>query len=132
MLIGGLNLAMVVFCQTIPAWRAQEKTEGKKEDFWLFHDNVIICILILGSVMAGLGQAFVWVIQGEYMSECSTPHTKGFYFGYCWALFMTSEIIGNWMGSILILESSGPSFFLIMGSIMVVAVLSFMTLRKPV
>jgi hypothetical protein len=66
------------------------------------------------------------------MSECSTPHTKGFYFGYFWALFMASEIIGNWMGSYLIVEESGPSFFLIMGGIMVVAVLSFMTMRKPV
>jgi hypothetical protein len=56
MLLGGLNLAMVVFCQAIPAWRAQEKTEGKKaDDFWLFHDTVIISILVLGSIMAGLG-----------------------------------------------------------------------------
>lgn len=59
------------------------------------------------------------------MSLCASPTTKGFYFGYFWAMYMSSEIIGNWVGSILILESSGPNFFLVMGGTMIFAIGGF-------
>ena len=73
LILGGLNLAMVVFSQTVPAWRAQENESVDPEpqsDFvkFLFKDSVIITILVLGSVLAGFGQATIWVAQGEYVA----------------------------------------------------------------
>ena len=136
LIMGGLNLAMVVFSQTIPAWRVQENQSQDPEpqsDFvhFLFKDGVIITILVLGSVLAGFGQAIIWVAQGEYMTYCATPNTKGFYFGYFWAIYMSSQVVGNWIGSILILKTSGPIFFLIMGGIMIFALFGFLIIKKP-
>tara|TARA_B110000305_G_C19177364_1_gene510299 strand:+ start:593 stop:745 length:153 start_codon:yes stop_codon:yes gene_type:complete len=45
---------------------------------------------------------------------------------------MSSEIIGNWVGSVLILKSSGPDFFLVMGGSMFFPILGFLFMKKPV
>lgn len=46
-------------------------------------------------------------------------------------MYMSSQILGNWIGSELILDASGPSFFLIMGAIMVLAIFGFLFIEKP-
>lgn len=44
---------------------------------------------------------------------------------------MSSQVVGNWIGSILILKTSGPEFFLVMGGIMIVALFGFLLITKP-
>jgi hypothetical protein len=94
-------------------------------------DKVCIAILYLGSILAGFGQAIIWVAQGEYISNCTTETTKGFYFGYFWAWYMASQIFGNFIGAQIIENTSGPSFFAIMSIIMFIAVLGFCKLQLP-
>ena len=96
---------MVAFCQVVSAWKAATDGQDDHTDFqkFLFNNNVMITILILGSVFAGFGQAIIWVAQGEYMSLCATESTSGFYMGYFWTLYMSSQICGNALGSVLIL-----------------------------
>ena len=48
---GGLGLTMLVFCQTIPAWRATSEVG----DSILFMDEIVVTILVLGSMVAGFG-----------------------------------------------------------------------------
>ena len=59
------------------------------------------------------------------MSLCATKETEGFYFGYFWSIYMTSQVFGNWIGSIIILKTSGPIFFLIMWLIMISSLFAF-------
>lgn len=98
---------------------------------FLTSQNVCITICFIGSILAGFGQAVLWVAQGEYMSSCATEETKGFFFGYFWVWYMASQIIGNFIGSYIIEDSSGPTFFLIMGAIMLVGNVGFLFLQPP-
>lgn len=92
-------------------------------------DNICIAILFLGSVLAGFGQAIMWVAQGEYISQCASDENKGFYIGFFWSWYMGSQIFGNLIGAILITDISGPSFFVVMTAIMFVAVACFGLLK---
>ena len=65
------------------------------------------------------------------MSKCASETTKGFYFGYFWAWYMSSQIFGNLIGAYIIEDTSGPSFFAIMSMIMFIAVLGFCKLKLP-
>ena len=33
--------------------------------------------------------------SGNYIAECATEETKGFYFAFFWAFYMGSQIFGN-------------------------------------
>jgi hypothetical protein len=70
----------------------------------------------------------LWVAQGEYVSNCASESTKGFYFGHFWALYMSAQIFGNLTGALLISKTSGIWFFLIMGIIMMFPVFGFLLL----
>jgi len=86
---------------------------------------------ILGSVGSGLGQALLWIAQGEYIGMCATERTQGFYFGFFWGTFNISQAVGNLIGGELLTKVSGAQFFLIMGLAMVAASLFFACLRDP-
>ena len=57
--------------------------------------SFITFVVMLLSILNGLGQAIQWVGQGKYISDCATEETKGFFFSYFWALFMSSQILGG-------------------------------------
>jgi hypothetical protein len=59
-------------------------------------------ILYIGSVLVGLGASLIWVAQGEFTSICASEETKGFYFGYFWAMYMSAEVFGNLIGALII------------------------------
>jgi hypothetical protein len=65
------------------------------------------------------------------MSLCASQETKGFYFGYFWALYQSAQIFGNLIGAFLVKYTSGTLFFLIMSLIMVIPVFLFLTLNIP-
>lgn len=69
--------------------------------------------------------------QGEYMSLCAAEGTQGFYFGMFWVFYMSTQIIGNFIGAEIITKTFGPSFFIIMGLIMVAVTFMFLFLRHP-
>lgn len=46
-------------------------------------------------------------------------------------LFTSSQILGNYIGSVLVVKTTGPVFFLIMSAIMVVAVIGWCFLQIP-
>lgn len=88
-------------------------------------------ILYIGSITSGFGQAIIWIAQGEYVSLCANEETKGFFFALFWAFYMGSQIFGNLTGALIITKASGPSFFLIMGIIMLISVIGFYFLKHP-
>jgi MFS family permease len=46
-------------------------------------------------MLNGFGAGLLWVAQGEYVTNCATDETKGFYFSYFFIIFMISQIVGN-------------------------------------
>jgi hypothetical protein len=44
---------------------------------------------------------------------------------------MSAQIFGNLTGGLMILETSGPLFYLIMGLVMMVAMLGFIVIKIP-
>lgn len=87
--------------------------------------------MILGSIIGGFGQGWLWTAQGEYVSLCAKEETKGFYFGFFWAIYMSSQITGNGIGGYMITSTSGPNFFLAMFGIMTSAVIGFFFVKLP-
>jgi hypothetical protein len=78
----------------VPAEKAELNLNPDKDQSafmkFLTSQNVCITICFIGSILAGFGQAVLWVAQGEYMSSCATEETKGFFFGYFWVWYMAS------------------------------------------
>jgi MFS family permease len=134
-IFGGINLSLVVLCQIVPALRSQIKNDPDSDPSgfvkFVTKDQICIMICYLGSIFGGFGQSLVWVAQGEYMSSCGTDETAGFYFGYFWVWYMSTNIIGNWLGSEMIQRESGPAFFFIMFLIMIAGNAGFLFLKKP-
>lgn len=65
------------------------------------------------------------------MAMCGTEETAGFFFGYFWVWYMSTNIVGNWLGSEMIQSESGPEFFFIMSLIMFAGNIGFFFLKKP-
>lgn len=130
--LGFIGLSMLVFGQILPAWRAEINIHDNQDDsHFLTSKQFVIPVLFVGSITSGFGQAIIWVAQGEYISECANEETKGFFFALFWAFYMASQIFGNLTGALIITHASGPSFFLIMGMIMLFSVIGFFFIRKP-
>ena len=91
----------------------------------------MVVALYISSIVSGYGQAVVWVVQGEYISLCSNEDNKGFYFGFFWVLYESSQIFGNLTGALIIENTTGPMFFFIMFCIMVLAVIGFTFIKIP-
>lgn len=65
------------------------------------------------------------------MSKCATDDSQGFYFGLFWCIYMSSQIFGNLIGSEIITKTFGPTFFIIMGLIIIVVMFVLLFLRMP-
>ena len=100
-------------------------------DGFFFRTSSIEAILYLGHLLTGFGMTLTAVVEGEYISLCATEKTKGFYFGYFLCIMQLSMVIGNYVGSVLILETTGPTFFLILGGIMLIGMVGFFFIITP-
>ena len=70
----------------------------------------------MSNALTGIGDALIWIVQGEYLAQCATEETKGFYYGYFWVWFMGAQIVGNAAGAFMIKSTMGPSFFIILSA----------------
>jgi hypothetical protein len=80
-------------------------------------------------MISGFGTAMIWTTQGEYITLCNTENSVGFYFSLFWVIFMSSQVLGNLIGSIIVTRTSGPIFFLIMGLIVLAGNMMFLFIR---
>ena len=96
-------LGMVIYTEIISAWKVDSDSKGQT---FMFGDGVIEFFMIIGNIFAGVGAAFIWVAQGEYISLCSTDQTRGFLFGYFWVWNKLAEVFGNLAGAISISRMS--------------------------
>ena len=97
----------------------------------LMNKQVITAVILLLSMLNGIGQAIQWVGQGKYMSDCATDTTKGFFMSYFWAFYMSSPIFGNLIAAYCIRRMSQAMLFVVMAVISLVAAVSALFLRQP-
>ena len=53
--------------------------------------------------------------QAAYVSDVSTPTTKGELFGLFWGLMMASQILGNILSTFILGEISNMVYFVVLG-----------------
>ena len=65
------------------------------------------------------------------MALCATEETKGFYYGYFWAWYMSAQIIGNLSGAFVIKQTMGSEFFIIASSFEILTCCGFFFIQIP-
>lgn len=63
-------------------------------------------MVILSAVINGLGCGILWTSEGRYVSSCATDETKGFFFGYFYFIFMSSQVFGNLIAALVLKDNS--------------------------
>jgi hypothetical protein len=91
----GVKQSMSIACLFDGIWAISQalpalKAKDPQNDAWYYSDTSIICANIGAAICSGVGSSLLWVAQGHYISDCAKPSTKGFYFGYFWAMYMAS------------------------------------------
>ena len=86
LILGGFGHFCFVFAQIFPAI----KYDNPDSDSLVTSDGFITTMLIICALINGFGAALIWVANGNYISECATPKTKGFFYGFFWVVYMMS------------------------------------------
>ena len=68
----------------------EEKKGHSVNDKWYFSESFYAALNLTISAVSGFLGSLLWVSEGKYISDCATDETKGFYFSYFWAIYMTS------------------------------------------
>jgi MFS family permease len=59
-------------------------------------------LIFFCSMISGFGNALLWVTQGAYVAKCSDESNAGMFNGVFWVMFMSSQIVGNFLGAFVI------------------------------
>jgi hypothetical protein len=58
--------------------------------------------LLITAAINGAGAGILWTAQGKFISECACDENKGFFNSYFWAIFIGSQVIGNFIGALVL------------------------------
>lgn len=98
LIFGGFGHFCFVFAQIFPA----VKYDHPDNDSVVTSDGFITTLLIICALINGTGAALIWVSNGNYISECATPKTKGFFYGFFWIVYMMSQVVGSLIGAAIL------------------------------
>lgn len=77
-------------------------TPENRPHIFFYSNGFIYFLTTITSILGGLGEAVQWVAQGKYISDCAGETTRGFFFGYFWAFYMASQVIGNLLAGLVL------------------------------
>jgi hypothetical protein len=89
MAIGSVFDCIWVLGSLLPVLKATWNLSADETPF-LLTDGFIYVAGSVTSVLSGSGEALQWVAEGKYIADCASVKTKGFFFGYFWAIYMGS------------------------------------------
>jgi hypothetical protein len=129
MALGSLMNTPWILSLALAGLRGDFEGDGPKP-FYLKSSFITTLVIIL-SILNGFGQAIQWVGQGTYISNCATEETKGFFFSYFWAFYMSSQIFGSIIAAYCLRQYSQANLFVIMGVISFLSSVSSFFLKQP-
>jgi MFS family permease len=88
-------------------------------------------ILIVAAVINGFTIGILWTSANHYVADCSSDKTKGLYFSFFWAFYMSSQVFGNLIAAFVLKILTQVAYFCIMTGIAFFATLMFLFIRKP-
>jgi len=92
---------------------------------------VIEWVVLLGSVIVGIGGAILWVSNGSYIIKNSTETTRGFYTGLFWTVFQLGSVLGPLAANFIINPKNITLFYEVFAAIAVAGVLILLFSRNP-
>eukprot|EP00347_Sterkiella_histriomuscorum_P004956 403358441 len=126
---GSLTYFVRQLCFILPAYYG-EYPSARNQSI-LMTQNFIYAVVLVSSLINGLGCGILWTSEGKFVSSCATDETKGFFFGYFYLIFMSSQVFGNLIAA-LVLGSGGQTlYFSIMAVLAFLATFMFLFLKKP-
>ena len=129
MVVGSLLCAPFMASFLLPSIK-MEFPEFAADNF-LFTTKFVYIVILSSSFLHGMAEGGLFVAQGKYISDCATESNKGFFFGYFWAFYMSSQIIGNFVAAIMLGRLSQTEYVAIMSSITLLSCLIFMFMKHP-
>ena len=98
LIIGGFGHFCFVFAQIFPAIRYDYPNNSSI----VTKNGFIIPMLVVCATINGVGASLIWVANGSYISACATPKTKGIFYGFFWIVNMSSQVVGNLIGAVIL------------------------------
>jgi MFS family permease len=126
--IGGLCYSFWILCFLPPAFYP----DHKDDPIFIFNRNFIYFLSLFSAAVNGFGAGILWVAQGKYVADCASDSNKGFFFGYFWAFFMASQIIGNLIAALILGRLSLGTYYIVMTVAAFAGTTVFLLLRKPI
>jgi predicted MFS family arabinose efflux permease len=117
-----------LFSMLLPAYKS---IDLKSQSFWL-SNAFVYTVLLITSVLNGLGEGVAQPASGNYISDCATEHNKGFYFALFWAFYMGSQVFGNLIAAYVLYALDQRYYVLIMTALSIIACVLFFFLTAPV
>lgn len=94
-----------IICFILPSFyqKYQEEHEGDMSQApAILSRSLIKFLLIFTAAINGAGAGILWVAQGKFVSVCACESNQGFFNAYFWIFFMSSQIIGNIIGAVVL------------------------------
>lgn len=66
------------------------KSENLTDPVWYLSNSFVYTVVLFTSVANGFAMGIVQPASGNYIAECATEETKGFYFAFFWSFYMGS------------------------------------------
>ena len=127
--VGGLCYSFWILCFLPPAFYPDHKDDPNP--FFLFNKTFIYSLSLFSAAVNGFGAGVLWVAQGKFVGECATDTNKGFFFGYFWAFFMSSQILGNLIAALILGRLAQSTYYVVMSIAAFSGTAIFLLLRQP-
>ena len=85
-----------ILCFLLPSYYSE--ADDKDNLPFILNRNIIEVMLIATAAINGAGAGILWVAEGKFISLCACDENKGFYNGFFWAVFQSSQVFGNLIG----------------------------------
>jgi MFS family permease len=126
--VGGLCYSFWILCFLPPAFYQ----DHKDSDSFIFNRSFITFLSLFSAAINGFGAGVLWVAQGKFVGECASDANKGFFFGYFWAFFMASQILGNLIAALILGKLAQSTYYVVMSVAAFSGTSIFLLLRKPI
>ena len=125
--LGGFCYSFWILCFLPPAFYPDHKDSPS----FIFNRTFIEVLSLFSAAVNGFGAGVLWVAQGKYVGECANDTNKGFFFGYFWAFFMASQVLGNLIAALILGPLSQSTYYIVMTIAAFSGTSIFLFLRKP-